>query len=341
MHVIRGIFGGVDGGTDETAGERKVLRVEGRGVVSADPDQVVLTFGVEGLDESYGVAVDELNRRVEALRGDPSEAAGLGRELPETLSFDVGPEYDYEDGGRRFRGYNASHRLRVELPLEKDLMNRALDRVAGSASEATLGVSFDVSDRHGLKRKALRAAVEDARYREGLGRSNRGEDRGDRARRSRRVGFGGSAAREFEGFRRRRDSVDPDIEPGAIRAVLGRLLPRFVGNESHVGDVTEVLAPFAAPWLDADDHAFAVHDPRFDRLPRNGFPGHARHVVVVHVRHSIRPPSHRGRAFGTLGRVRERQRGRGREIQEWRPSRARGTRFSEKATRRSPTSRPS
>ena len=217
--MIRGIFGGVDGGTNETAGERKVLRVEGRGVVSADPNRVVLTFGVEGRDESYGVAVDELNRRVEALRGDLSEAAGLGRELLKTLSFDVGPEYDYEDGGRRFRGYKASHRLRAELPLEKEMMNRALDRVAGSASEATLGVSFDVSDRDGLKRRALRAAVEDARgiagvLAEATEVKIEGIERVDHGR----VGFGGSAAREFEGFRRRRDSADPDIEPGAVEA---------------------------------------------------------------------------------------------------------------------------
>ena len=196
-----------------------MLRVEGRGVASADPDRVVLTFGVEGLDESYGVAVDELKRRVEALRGDLSEAAGLGCKLLKTLSFDVGPEYDYEDGNRRFRGYKASHRLRVELPLEKDLMNRALDRVAGSASEATLGVSFDVSDRDGLKRRALRAAVEDARgiarvLAEATGVKIEGIERVDHGR----VGFGGSAAREFEGFRGRRDSVDPDIEPGAVEA---------------------------------------------------------------------------------------------------------------------------
>ena len=90
--MIRGIFGGVDGGTNETAGERKVLRVEGRGVVSADPDRVVLTFGVEGRDGSYGVAVDELNRRVEALRGDLLEDAGVGRERLKTLRFDVSPE---------------------------------------------------------------------------------------------------------------------------------------------------------------------------------------------------------------------------------------------------------
>ena len=37
-----------------------------------------------------------------------------------------------------------------------------LTRVAASASEAVVGVSFDVSDREALRREAMRAAVADA-----------------------------------------------------------------------------------------------------------------------------------------------------------------------------------
>ena len=59
-------------------------------------------------------------------------------------------------------GYEASHGLRLELPLEKELLNNVLGRVARSASEASVEVSFNVSDRKGLRRRAMRAAVEDA-----------------------------------------------------------------------------------------------------------------------------------------------------------------------------------
>lgn len=46
--------------------------------------------------------------------------------------------------------------------MEKELLNNVLARVAGSASEASVKVSLDVSDRKGLRRRAMRAAVEDA-----------------------------------------------------------------------------------------------------------------------------------------------------------------------------------
>ena len=96
----------------------------------------------------------------------------------------------------------------------------ATSRVAGSASEATLAVSFDASDRDGLRTRALRAAVEDARgialiLAEASGVKIEGVERIDHGN----VRFGGGAEREFEGFARRRGSgADPDIEPRAVDA---------------------------------------------------------------------------------------------------------------------------
>ncbi len=141
----------------------RTLTVRGRGVASADPDLVVLSFGVVGSDISYSAAVEELNRRVEALRGD-LEAVGVDRTRLKTTGFDVEEQRRYDSDSKEyvFVGYEASHGLRLELPLEKELLNNVLGRVARSASEASVEVSFNVSDRKGLRRRAMRAAVEDA-----------------------------------------------------------------------------------------------------------------------------------------------------------------------------------
>ncbi len=141
----------------------RTLTVRGRGVASADPDLVILSFGVVGRDPSYPAAVEELNERVEALRSD-LEAVGVDRSRLRTTRFDVDDQrrYDSDSGEYVFVGYEASHELRLELPLEKELINDVLGRVATSASEASVEVSFDVSDRKGLRRQAMRAAVEDA-----------------------------------------------------------------------------------------------------------------------------------------------------------------------------------
>ena len=142
---------------------QRTLTVRGRGVASADPDLTVLSFNVVARDPSYSAAVEELNRRVEALRSD-LEAVGVERTRLKTTGFDVEDyrRYDSDTKEYVFVGYEASHGLRLELPLEKELLNNVLGRVASSASEASVEVSFDVSDRKGLRRRAMRAAVEDA-----------------------------------------------------------------------------------------------------------------------------------------------------------------------------------
>ena len=143
---------------------RRTLTVRGRGTASADPDLVVLSFGVAGRDPSYSASVEELNGRVEALRED-IEAAGVERDRLKTTGFDVRDDrrYDRDTGKHVFLGYEASHRLRLELPFDRDLLNSVLARAAASASEAAVTVSFEVSDVESLRRGAMRAAVADAR----------------------------------------------------------------------------------------------------------------------------------------------------------------------------------
>ncbi len=143
---------------------RRTLTVTGRGTATADADLVVLRFGVSGRDSSYSASVEELNRRVEALRAD-LEASGVERDRLKTTGFDVRPDtrYDRDRDEDIFLAYVASHRLRLELPFDKELLNGVLARVAASASEAAVTISFDVSDMESLRRRAMRAAVADAR----------------------------------------------------------------------------------------------------------------------------------------------------------------------------------
>lgn len=142
---------------------RRTLTVTGRGTASADADLVVLRFGVAGRDPSYAASVEELDRRVETLRAD-LEASGVERDRLRSTGFDVRSDtrYDRERDHEIFLAYVASHRLRLELPFDRDTLNGVLTSAARSASEAAVNVSFEVSDREALRRAAMRAAVSDA-----------------------------------------------------------------------------------------------------------------------------------------------------------------------------------
>src|SRR5215211_2693009 len=109
----------------ESAHTQRTLKIRGRGVSSADPDLTILSFGAVGRTPSYSASVEELNERVESLRVD-LEAAGVERTQLKTTSFDVRTDrrYDRDKDEYVFLCYEASHRLRLELSFDKELLNR-------------------------------------------------------------------------------------------------------------------------------------------------------------------------------------------------------------------------
>lgn len=79
------------------ADSTRLITVQGRGVASAPPDLVILSFDVGWLAESYAEAVDGLKEAVECLRRD-IEVAGIHRERLKTQRFAVDHEtrWDWE-----------------------------------------------------------------------------------------------------------------------------------------------------------------------------------------------------------------------------------------------------
>lgn len=164
----------------ENAGleHRPAVTVQGRARLSARPDLIVLTLSVRGFDLLYPGAVDELNRRVTSLRQN-LEKAGIEQNL-ETTGFHVRErtrwmEFADEEtsastsrrrteveGEEIFVGYEAHHNLKLALPIDQELVNRAFSAMGEGEGHPRVSISFDVQDREALRQRVLHAAVEDA-----------------------------------------------------------------------------------------------------------------------------------------------------------------------------------
>ena len=163
---------------------------------------------------------------MEALRAD-LEDAGVERSRLKTTGFDVNDDrrYDRDRQEHVFVGYEASHGLRLELPLKKELLNNVLGTVASSASETSVDVSFDVSDRKDLRRRAMRAAVEDAQESARVLAEASGATLGEMVRldysfvevRTRRLSY----AYRLRGRLMEDSAPAPDVEPEALDAEEG------------------------------------------------------------------------------------------------------------------------
>ena len=130
----------------------RILKVQGKGHVNIAPDMVTLSFDVEAKAKEYAESLRELNTRTEDLRGSMT-ASGLERAELKTSSFNVRVDSQYKNGLNIFVGYVASHTMRIELPLEKELLNKVLRCVAHGHSGAQVNLAFSVRDKASLRRQ--------------------------------------------------------------------------------------------------------------------------------------------------------------------------------------------
>jgi uncharacterized protein YggE len=144
----------------------------GEGVVKLAPDRVWVSVAAESRAKSPREAQRANADAMKAVL-DKLKALGLPPDAVRTSGYDLQPEYDYANGRQLLRGYVARNTVEVRL----DDVSRAgdvLDAAVGSGATSVSGVRFDLKDRSGAEREALRLAVADARARANAAASGAG-----------------------------------------------------------------------------------------------------------------------------------------------------------------------
>lgn len=138
------------------------LKSSGVAEVKVVPDILSVYFSVETNGSTAKEAKDENS---EIIDGVITELVKLGLERKEinTESFNVYPDYSWEDGERIEKGYKASHRLKVSLENQDkigDVIDAGVDAGAGISY-----INFELSQglQNTNKREALRLATLDAK----------------------------------------------------------------------------------------------------------------------------------------------------------------------------------
>lgn len=143
--------------------EGPVVVTTGEGMVKLAPDRVWVSIAAESRARSPREAqrtnADAMKAVIDRLK-----AIGLGDDAIRTSGYDLQPEFDYVNGKQSLRDYLARNSIEVRV----DDITRAgdvLDMAVGSGATSVSGVRFDLKDRAGPEREALRNAVADARRR--------------------------------------------------------------------------------------------------------------------------------------------------------------------------------
>lgn len=140
----------------------KTVRVTGTGVVSGEPDIVVLSIGVsverDSVKQARAEAAEAMTGVIESLKGN-----GILDEDIQTQHFSIHQRYDYIKGKREFRGYRvtntASAKIR-DLNIVGDVIDDAAE--AGGDLVQINSIQFTIDDPTSLKMQARVAAMGDA-----------------------------------------------------------------------------------------------------------------------------------------------------------------------------------
>ena len=145
------------------ASDVPVVVTSGEGVVTRTPDRAVVMVATESRARTPREA-QKLNADVMAAVLQKLKSAGLAAEAIQTRGYDLQPEYDYANGRQTLRGYVSRNNVEIRVD-DLPRLGEFIDIAVSSGATNVGGVRFDLKDRAGLEREALRIAVEDARGR--------------------------------------------------------------------------------------------------------------------------------------------------------------------------------
>lgn len=141
----------------------RTVTISATGTVTATPDMVMITTGVQTEAES---ARDALTRNTADMQKviDALKAAGLESRDIQTTNFSVQPRYEYFQDGKPpvITGYQVMNMVNIRL---RDIgrLGAILDQLVSLGSNQISGIQFDVSNGEELKDGARTRAMDNAR----------------------------------------------------------------------------------------------------------------------------------------------------------------------------------
>jgi uncharacterized protein YggE len=135
----------------------------GEAVVRRAPDRALVVASVETRARDPKEAQTQNAKAMSAVQARVA-SAGIPKDAVRTLGYNIQQEFDFTNGRRIPRGYVARNAIEVRVDALESL-GELLDAVVQAGATSIGGIRFDLRDRAGAEREALRLAVADARAR--------------------------------------------------------------------------------------------------------------------------------------------------------------------------------
>ncbi len=140
----------------------RTLRVQGVGIVEQTPDIIILSFDIVEKNYEYEKAIGDVSARTDMLKNNLLEI-GIPKGNVKTSSFNINTVYRHIDKDKQvFDGYKCIHSLDLEIPMDTELLRKAVNKVVSSGIDVEFHMRFSVKDKDELKKRVLASAMKDA-----------------------------------------------------------------------------------------------------------------------------------------------------------------------------------
>ena len=145
----------------------RTITVTGKGKLSVKPDTTRLLLSVEGTEPEYEQALARSASQTKSIRTGLREL-GFAAEDLKTVSFQVDTKYEgYQDETgkwkQQFLGYQFSHSMKLEFPIDSERLGRILAALVQSQAAPEFHIQYTVKEAEEVKKELLKRAVADSR----------------------------------------------------------------------------------------------------------------------------------------------------------------------------------
>lgn len=138
------------------------ITVQGTGEITAQPDIAKLTLGVNtGAQSTAAAAEQQLESKINAVIAS-IKAQGIAEEDIKTTNLSLNPIYDFIEGRRVDRGFEANQMVEVKIR-ELDTVGAVLSAATGEGVNQAGNIQFEIDDPAQFRQQAQEKAIAQAR----------------------------------------------------------------------------------------------------------------------------------------------------------------------------------
>ncbi len=144
----------------DSAKDLKIVRVNGKGTVTANPDIAHVSLAVKTVNKDIKKAQSEntkaMNKVIKAIT-----KLGIPEKNIQTTDYNLREKYDWKNDERIFKGYEVRNSINIKVEDIKKA-GTVLETAVKNGANVANGISFDIKNKEKVYNEALKLAMKSA-----------------------------------------------------------------------------------------------------------------------------------------------------------------------------------